>query len=76
VNQEPSEKITTSSLQSVNAFSEKYPEFPKGGLRWLIFNKREELIKAQVICYWGRRVLINPQNFFRYVMEGGAQTKK
>ncbi|MBV56750.1 MAG: hypothetical protein CMQ12_09280 [Gammaproteobacteria bacterium] len=76
MNHEESEQTTTPSLQSVNAFSQKYPEFPKGGLRWFIFNKREELIEAQVICYWGRRVLINPPNFFRYVMEGGAQTKK
>ncbi len=76
MNPEPSEEITTPNLQSVNSFSKNYPEFPKGGLRWLIHNKRKELIEAQVICYWGSRILINPPNFFRYVIKGGAQTKK
>ena len=58
-----------SPLTTIQQFSEMCPEFSVGSLRWLVFNRREELLKRGVIRYWGRKVLIHKANFFDFIME-------
>lgn len=64
-------------LLSVRRFSEKYPDFPQGGLRYLIFHSRNRyaadgtIIRgngvhtALVRC--GRKVLIDEARFFEWL---------
>ena len=61
------------NLISLKLFTETYPTFSEGSLRWTIFKFRRELITAQAICYYGRRVLIHPKNFLHFIMEGKAR---
>ena len=52
-----------SPFTTIQHFSELCPEFTVGALRWLIFNRREELLDRGVIRYWGKKVLIHKVNF-------------
>ena len=58
---------------TISKFSYENPEFTKGGLKWLIFNKREELITKNVIRYWGKKVLIHRENFYDFILNGGTK---
>ena len=60
-------------LTTIQSFSSQYPEITVGSLRWLVFNKREELIERDVIRYWGSKVLIHRENFFTFIMEGRTE---
>ena len=57
-----------SPFTTIQHFSELCPEFTVGSLRWLIFNRREELLDRGVIRYWGKKVLIYKVNFFDFIM--------
>lgn len=63
-----------SPFTTIQNFSARFPEFTKGALKWLIFNKREELIKQNVIRFWGKKILIHQDNFFIYIMENGTKS--
>ena len=52
-----------SPFTTIQHFSEMCPEFSVGSLRWLVFNRREELLQRGVIRYWGKKVLIHKDNF-------------
>jgi hypothetical protein len=53
---------------TVSQFAEKYPAFPLGGIRKLLFNARTNgLLASGAIVKIGRRVLINEAKFFRWV---------
>ena len=58
-----------SPFTTIQQFSEMCPEFSVGSLRWLVFNRREELLQRGVIRYWGKKVLIHKNNFFDFIME-------
>jgi len=58
-----------SPFTTIQHFSELCPEFTVGSLRWLIFNRREELLDRYVIRYWGKKFLIHKVNFFDFIME-------
>jgi hypothetical protein len=62
-----------SPFRSIKSFSFAFPEFSYGGVKWLIFNNRSELLERGVIRYWGRKILIHEQNFFQYIMDCGTQ---
>jgi hypothetical protein len=61
------------SLKSVRIFAQENPTFSEGSLRWMIFKLRKELISAHAICYFGSRVLINPPNLCKFILEGKAK---
>jgi DNA-binding SARP family transcriptional activator len=58
------------SLKSVRIFAQENPTFSEGSLRWMIFKLRKELISAHAI---GSRVLINPPNLCKFILEGKAK---
>jgi len=58
-----------SPFTTIQHFSKMCPEFSVGSLRWLVFNRREELLQRGVIRYWGKKVLIHKANFFGFIME-------
>ena len=55
----------TSSLITVRQFCDKHPWPSEGGLRWLIFNAKENGF-AKCVVRIGRRVLIDEKAFFRW----------
>ena len=67
------------NLKSVKRFVESYPDFPEGGLRYLIFhseprkNSKGEHIptngmaEAGVIVRVGRKVLLDVPRFFAWI---------
>ena len=60
--------MSTRKLSNVNQFSEKYPAFTSGGLRWHIFNaKQNGLQDTGAIIRIGRSVLIDEDRFFNWI---------
>jgi hypothetical protein len=65
---------TGRALSTVRQFSERYPAFPPGGLRWLIFNERHNgLCEFGAIVRVGRKVLIDEPRFFSWLDAKNAQ---
>lgn len=55
-------------LLTVPQFSEQNPAFPKGGLRWQIFNEDTNGLKESgAIIRVGRKVLIDADRYFDWV---------
>jgi|JI10StandDraft_1071094.scaffolds.fasta_scaffold43566_6 hypothetical protein len=54
------------SLLTVRQFSIKYPAFPEGGLRYLIFNQNHNGF-GKCIRRVGKKVLIDETAFFAWV---------
>ena len=56
------------TLTAPNRFSEKYPDFPIGGIRHLIFHEKTNgLADCGVIVRIGRKVLIDEAKFLNWV---------
>ena len=56
------------SYLTVQQFSEKFPAFPHGGLRWQIFNEEiNGLKKSGAILRIGRKILINVDKYFDWI---------
>ncbi len=67
--------MTTPTLLTVNQFSEKHRAFPVGGLRFRIFHENENgLADAGVIIRNGRRILIDEERFFNWLMSQNNQS--
>ena len=61
------------SLSTIKQFREKYPAFTEGGLRDRIFHAESNgLKKFGAILRNGRRVLIDEEKFFNWLLEHGA----
>ena len=76
--------MTTKQLSTVRQFSEKYPAFPQGGLRNLIFLAESRKTSKGVIpgnglsgalVRIGRKVLIDEAKFFEWIegQQGSAK---
>ncbi len=62
------ESSAEQKLFTVRQFSEKHKAFPEGGLRFIIFNEATNGAKdAGAIIRAGRKVLINEDNFFKWI---------
>ena len=62
------------NLFTVNQFSQKHPEFPMGGLRYQIFNEKDNgLADSGAIIRVGRKVLIDEVKFFNWVVHGRSR---
>lgn len=61
-------------LLTVRQLSEKYPAFPQGGIRHIIFHEKENNFDAVTIRV-GRKVLIDEEAFLDWVMnqKGGRK---
>jgi hypothetical protein len=60
----------TPKLSTVSQFCADNPAFKEGGMRHLFFTNREALEKAGVICYFGRKLLIDEAAFLQFVKDG------
>jgi hypothetical protein len=62
------EVIITPTFLTVKQFAKKYPAFPEGGLRHMIFHEKANgLKKSGAIIRNGRRILIKEERFFVWV---------
>jgi len=60
--------VTPPTLLTVNKFAEKHSAFSEGGLRFYIFNAKENGLEASgALVRLGRRVLINEPKFFAWI---------
>ena len=65
--------METPKLTAPNRFSQKYPDFPIGGIRHLIFHEAENgLAESGAIIRIGRKVLIDEAKFFAWVINRRA----
>ncbi len=56
------------TLYTVNQFADKYPCFPRGGLRYYLFNsKLNGLESSGAIKRIGRKIFIDEVKFFDWV---------
>jgi len=62
------------NFQTKHQFLEDNPAFTKGGLDWMIFHKKQELVKEKAIVYFGSRPWIIPWNLKKFILKGGTQT--
>lgn len=61
--------MSAPTLLTAKQFSEKHPAFPIGGLRYHIFNERQNGLRARgVIVRVGRKVLIDEEKFFDWLL--------
>ena len=61
------------TLLTVKQFSEKHPAFPEGGLRHRIFFSSENgLNRSGALVRNGRRILINEEKFFSWLLSIGS----
>ena len=59
------------TLLTVKQFNQKHPAFPIGGLRHHIFHEDQNGMKAAgVVVRNGRRILLNEERFFDWLMRG------
>ena len=68
-----SNPISKSPFTTIPLFSQENPEFSEGGIKWLVFHKRAELLEEDVIRYWGKKILIHKENFYHYILKGGTE---
>ena len=62
------------TLLTVKQFNQKHPAFPLGGLRFRIFHEKTNGMKAAgVLVRNGRRILIDEERFFDWLMGGGEK---
>jgi len=63
----PSENLL-SELMTIRQFSEKFPAFSQGNLRWLIFQSPLNGLEASgCLIRVGRRILISPSRFWSWL---------
>ena len=61
------------TLSTVKQFHKRHPAFPEGGLRHRIFHAESNgLAESGAIVRNGRRVLIDEERFFDWLVGGGA----
>lgn len=63
-----------SNFLTVRQFAAKYPAFPQGGLRWMIFHENNNGL-SKAISRVGRKVLIDEDAFFSWVREQNGGQK-
>jgi len=71
LNQQRGQIMSIPTLLTVKQFSRKHSAFPIGGLRHHIFHERQNgMSEAGVIVRNGRKVLIDEERFFDWLMGG------
>jgi len=68
------DKESTPEFLTVRQFCEKEPAFTHGGMRFLLFNRGEELESAGVIVRFGTKILIDKAKFIEWLRAGGAKS--
>lgn len=61
-------EVAERELLTIEQFCSRHKAFTTGGVRWQVFNEEKNGLKASgAILRVGRRVLIDPQKYFRWI---------
>jgi len=63
------ERKTLGQLHTVETLSESEPALNAGGIRWIIYQQKSELLSAGAIFYSGRKLLIDRDLFVTFLKE-------
>ncbi len=55
------------SIHSVQTLADTEPAFNEGGIRWTIFQHKQDLIEYGAIFYSGKKLLIDRQKYIEYL---------
>ncbi|MFT6906326.1 MAG: hypothetical protein ACJAS1_002992 [Oleiphilaceae bacterium] len=66
-------KLSQSQIHTVHTLAESEPGFNEGGIRWHIFQYRDQLIDAGAIFYSGRKLLIDREKYISHLKQGGTK---
>ena len=60
--------MTERTLLTVKQLAEKHPAFPQGGIRWQLFNEKQNgLAESGAVIRVGRKVLIDEDRYFAWL---------
>jgi hypothetical protein len=73
--EQPKRPVLTdcSIFQNKHQFISDSPGITQGGLDWLLFHKKKELLEKGVIVQFGRKILINNPGMKDFLLSGGAK---
>ena len=63
------------NLMTLKQFCQRYPAFPQGGMRWLLFHREQNGLKHAVVKV-GRKVLIDVDRFFLWLEQQNGRNRK
>jgi len=64
----------TINILTVKQFTQKHPAFPESGIRHKIFHSSANgMLSSGALIRDGRRVLINEERFFEWLLNGGTK---
>ena len=58
------------SIHSVQTLAASEPALNEGGIRWTIFQHKQDLIDYGAIFYSGKKLLIDREKFIEYLKSG------
>ena len=58
------------SIHSVQTLAAAEPAFNEGGIRWTIFQHKQDLIDCGAIFYSGKKLLIDRNRFISFLQNG------
>jgi hypothetical protein len=67
-------ELKLGDLHSVKSYAAAEPAVSEGGLRWIIFQHKDELIEKGIIVYMGSKLIIVGDKMSRHIREGGLTT--
>jgi len=60
----------TGQIDTVQSLANDINALNEGGIRWTIFQHKDELLKAGAIFYSGRKLLIDRNRYVSFLREG------
>ncbi|NCF35852.1 MAG: hypothetical protein GWP56_05615 [Gammaproteobacteria bacterium] len=57
-------------VHTVQTLANTEPAFSEGGIRWLIFQHKQDLIDYGAIFYSGKKLLIDREKYIEYLKAG------
>ncbi len=60
-------------FQTKKQFLEDNPAFTPGGLNWLLFHQKKELLEKRIVANFGSKLLINTPAMKNHVLTGGTE---
>jgi len=59
------------TVHTVQTLAAAEPGLNEGGIRWVIFQKKSELVDAGAVFFSGKKLLIDRDRFISFLQNGG-----
>ena len=63
-------ELNPGTVHTVQTLATAEPGLNEGGIRWTIFQHKDELLEARAIFYSGRKLLIDRDRYVSFLREG------